>query len=107
MDSSNLFVGWRSCTFHRVVAQEKAGYFKFEPTSDGGFDQPLRISVTDNYGGMINISGAKPSASQYKPFKCIRLSYGEYSNYDAIKLANNKMLKLFYYDGYFYLKVTT
>jgi hypothetical protein len=38
MDSSNLFVGWRSCTFHRVVAQEKAGYFKFEPTSDGGFD---------------------------------------------------------------------
>jgi hypothetical protein len=67
----------------------------------------VRISVTDNYGGMINISGAKPSTSQYKPFKCIRLSYGEYTNYDAIKLANNKMLKLFYYDGYFYLKVTT
>ena len=92
--------------FYRVVAQDKAGYFKFKPTSTG-IDQPLRISVTDNYGGMINISGATPSASQYKPFKCIRLSNGEYSNYDAIKVANNKMLKLFYYDGYFYLKVTT
>ena len=92
--------------FYRVVAQDKAGYFKFKPSSDGK-DQPLRISVTDNYGGMINISGATPSASQYKPFKCIRLSNGEYTNYDAIKVANNKMLKLFYYDGYFYLKVTT
>ena len=107
MDTTNRIVGWRSESFHRVVAQATAGYFKFKPTSDGGFDQPLRISVTDNYGGMINISGAKPSSSQYKPFKCIRLSYGEYSNYDAMKLANNKMLKLFYYDGYFYLKVTT
>lgn len=63
--------------------------------------------VTDNYGGMINISGATPGASQYKPFKCIRLSYGEFTSYDAIKVANNKMLKLFYYDGYFYLKVAT
>ena len=106
MDNSNKFVGWRNETFHRVVAQGIAGYFKFKPTSTG-IDQPLRISVTDNYGGMINISGATPSASQYKPFKCIRLSNGEYTNYDAIKVANNKMLKLFYYDGYFYLKVTT
>ena len=105
-DNTNKIVGWRNETFHRVVAQGTAGYFKFKPTSTG-IDQPLRISVTDNYGGMINISGATPSGSQYKPFKCIRLSNGEYSNYDAIKVANNKMLKLFYYDGYFYLKVTT
>ena len=106
MDSTNQFVGWRNEAFHRVVAQATAGYFKFKPTRDG-FDQPLRISVTDNYGGMINISGATPSSAQYKPFKCIRLSNGEYTNYDAIKVANNKMLKLFYLDGYFYLKVTT
>lgn len=106
LDNNNKVVGWRNETFHRIVTQATAGYFKFKPTSTG-IDQPLRISVTDNYGGMINISGATPTASQYKPFKCIRLSNGEYTNYDAMKVANNKMLKLFYYDGYCYLKVTT
>ena len=110
LGGENTITGWKELRsdspFHRVVAQGIAGYFKFKPTSTGT-DQSLRISVTDNYGGMINISGATPSSSQYKPFKCIRLSNGEYTNYDAIKVANNKMLKLFYHDGYFYLKVTT
>ena len=110
LGGENTIIGWKELRsdspFHRIVVQGVAGYFKFKPTSNG-IDQSLRISVTDNYGGMINISGATPTVSQYKPFKCIRLSYGEYSNYDAMKLANNKMLKLFYYDGYFYLKVTT
>ena len=110
LGGENTIIGWKELRsdspFYRAVVQGIAGYFKFKPTATG-IDQPLRISVTDNYGGMINISGATPSASQYKPFKCIRLSNGEYTNYDAIKVANNKMLKLFYYDGYFYLKVTT
>lgn len=110
LGGENTIIGWKELRsdspFYRIVTQGVAGYFKFKPTSNG-IDQSLRISVTDNYGGMINISGAKPTASQYKPFKCIRLSNGEYTNYDAIKVANNKMLKLFYYDGYFYLKVTT
>ena len=106
MDNTNKFVGWRKDSFHRIVTQGTAGYFKFKPTSTG-IDQPLRISVTDNYGGMINISGATPSSSQYKPFKCIRLSNGTYADYDAIKTTNNKMEKLYFYDGYFYLKVVS
>ena len=93
-------------SFYRIVTQGTAGYFKFKPTSTGK-EQPLRISVTDNYGGMINISGAIPSGSQYKPFKCIRLSNGAYADYDAIKTTNNKMEKLYFYDGYFYLKVVS
>ena len=107
MDTNNLFVGWRSSTFHRVVAQATAGYFKFKPTSDGGFEQPLRISVTDNYGGMIEISGNAPSQSQYKPFKCVRLSHGTYTDYNASNPANNKMEKLFFLDGYMFLKISS
>ena len=110
LGGENTIIGWKELRsdppFYRIVTQGIWGYFKFKPTSTGK-EQPLRISVTDNYGGMINISGATPSGSQYKPFKCIRLSYGEFTDYDAIKVANNKMLKLFYYDGYFYLKVAT
>ena len=93
-------------SFYRIVTQGTAGYFKFKPTANGK-DQPLRISVTDNYGGMINISGAISSSTQYKPFKCIRLSNGTYADYDAIKTTNNKMGKLYFYDGYFYLKVVS
>ena len=93
-------------SFYRIVTQGTAGYFKFKPTASGK-EQPLRISVTDNYGGMINISGATPSNTQYKPFKCIRLSNGTYTDYDAIKTTNNKMEKLYFYDGYFYLKVVS
>ena len=107
MDANNLFVGWRSSTFHRIVTQATAGYFKFKPTTDGGFEQPLRISVTDNYGGMIEISGNAPSQSQYKPFKCVRLSHGTYTDYNASNPANNKMEKLFYFDGYMYLKISS
>ena len=107
MDTNNLFVGWRSCTFHRVVAQATAGYFKFKPTSDGGFEQPLRISATDNYGGMIEISGNAPTQTQYKPFKCVRLSHGTYTDYNASNPANNKMEKLFFLDGYMYLKIAS
>lgn len=106
MDSSNKVIGWRKDSFHRIVTQGTAGYFKFKPTLTG-IDQPLRVTVTDNYGGMINISGATPSGTQYKPFKCIRLSNGAYSYYDAIKTTNNKMEKLYFYDGYFYLKVVS
>ena len=93
-------------SFYRIVTQGTGGYFKFKPTANGK-DQPLRISVTDNYGGMINISGAANSNAQYKPFKCIRLSNGTYADYDAIKTTNNKMEKLYFYDGYFYLKVVS
>ena len=107
MDANNLFVGWRSSTFHRIVTQATAGYFKFKPTTDGGFEQPLRISVTDNYGGMIEISGNAPSQSQYKPFKCVRLSHGTYTDYNASNPINNKMEKLFYFDGYMYLKISS
>ena len=108
LGGENTIIGWKELRsdspFHRIVTQGTAGYFKFKPTSTG-IDQSLRISVTDNYGGMINISGATPSSTQYKPFKCIRLSNGTYTNYDAIKTTNNKMEKLYFYDGYFYLKV--
>ena len=108
LGGENTIIGWKELRsdspFYRIVTQGVAGYFKFKPTSTG-IDQPLRISVTDNYGGMINISGATPSVSQYKPFKCIRLSNGTYADYDAIKTTNNKMEKLYFYDGYFYLKV--
>ena len=110
LGGENTITGWKEIRsdspFYRIVTQGIAGYFKFKPTSTG-IDQPLRISVTDNYGGMINISGATPSGSQYKPFKCIRLSNGTYADYDAIKTTNNKMEKLYYYDGYFYLKVVS
>ena len=100
--------GWQkiSAGHYRIITQGTAGYFKFKPCDNPKL-QGIRISVTDNYGGMIDISGVTPTQTQYKPFKCIRLSHGDYTNYDAIKLANNKMLKLFYYDGYFYLKVTS
>ena len=100
--------GWQkiSAEQHCIITQGTAGYFKFKPCENPTL-QGIRISVTDNYGGMIDISGVRPTQTQYKPFKCIRLSNGEYTNYDAIKVANNKMLKLFYYGGYFYLKVTT
>jgi hypothetical protein len=107
MDSTNKIIGWRNESFHRVVAQATAGYFKFKPTNDGGFDQPLRIAVTDNYGGMIEISGSAPSQDQYKPFKCVRLSNGTYASYDAANTTNNKMKKLYLYDGYMYLQVET
>ena len=110
LGGENTIIGWKELRsdspFYRAVVQGVAGYFKFKPTSNG-IDQSLRISVTDNYGGMINISGATPSSAQYKPFKCIRLSNGTYTNYDAIKTTNNKMEKLYYYDGYFYLKVVS
>ena len=105
LDSNNKVIGWRNESFHRAVAQATAGYFKFKPTSDGGFDQPLRISATDNYGGMIEISGNAPSQTQYKPFKCVRLSNGTYASYDATNPTNNKMKKLYLYDGYMYLQV--
>ena len=107
MDTNNLFVGWRNCSFHRIVTQATAGYFKFKPTSDGGFEQPLRTSITDNYGGMIEISGSAPSQTQYKPFKCVRLSHGTYTDYNASNPANNKMEKLFFLDGYMYLQVAS
>ena len=110
LGGENTIIGWKELRsdspFYRIVTQGVAGYFKFKPTPNG-MDQPLRISVTDNYGGMINISGATPSSSQYKPFKCIRLSNGTYADYDAIKTTNNKMEKLYFYDGYFYLKVVS
>lgn len=106
-NATNQIVGWRNESFHRVVAQATAGYFKFKPTSDGGFDQSLRISATDNYGGMIEISGSSPSQDQYKPFKCVRLSNGTYASYDAANTTNNKMKKLYLYDGYMYLQVET
>ena len=110
LGGENTITGWKELRsdspFYRIVTQGIAGYFKFKPTSNG-IDQPLRISVTDNYGGMINISGATPTSAQYKPFKCIRLSNGTYTDYDAIKTANNKMEKLYFYDGYFYLKVVS
>jgi hypothetical protein len=93
--------------FYRVVAQDKAGYFKFKPSSDGGNEQPLRTTATDNYGGMIEISGNAPSQDQYKPFKCVRLSNGTYASYDAANPTNNKMKKLYLYDGYMYLQVET
>jgi hypothetical protein len=93
--------------FYRVVAQDKAGYFKFKPSSDGGNEQPLRATATDNYGGMIEISGNAPSQTQYKPFKCVRLSNGTYASYDAANTTNNKMKKLYLYDGYMYLQVET
>ena len=108
LGGENTIIGWKELRsdspFYRIVTQGVAGYFKFKPTPNG-IDQPLRISVTDNYGGMINISGATPSTTQYKPFKCIRLSNGTYADYDAIKTTNNKMEKLYFYDGYFYLKI--
>lgn len=107
MDTTNHIIGWRNESFHRAVAQATAGYFKFKPTSDGGFDQSLRISATDNYGGMIEISGNSPSQDQYKPFKCVRLSNGTYASYDAANTTNNKMKKLYLYDGYMYLQVET
>ena len=93
--------------FYRVVAQDKAGYFKFKPSSDGGNEQPLRATATDNYGGMIEISGNAPSQDQYKPYKCVRLSNGTYASYDAANTTNNKMKKLYLYDGYMYLQVET
>lgn len=93
--------------FYRVVAQDKMGYFKFKPSSDGGNEQPLRATATDNYGGMIEISGNAPSQDQYKPFKCVRLSNGTYASYDAANTTNNKMKKLYLYDGYMYLQVET
>ncbi len=93
--------------FYRAVAQDKAGYFKFKPSSDGGNEQPLRTTATDNYGGMIEISGNVPSQDQYKPYKCVRLSNGTYASYDAANTTNNKMKKLYLYDGYMYLQVET
>ena len=72
LGGENTIIGWKELRsdppFYRIVTQGIWGYFKFKPTSTGK-EQPLRISVTDNYGGMINISGATPSGSQYKPFK--------------------------------------
>ncbi len=91
---------------YRIITQATAGYFKFKPCANPK-EQGIRISVTDNYGGMIDISGVTPTSTQYKPFKCVRLSNGAYANYDAKNTTNNKMQKLFYFDGYMYLQVTT
>ena len=108
LGGENTIIGWKELRsdppFYRIITQGVAGYFKFKPTSTG-IDQSLRITVTDNYGGMINISGATPSNTQYKPFKCIRLSNGTYTKYDAIDITNNKMEKLYFYNGYLYLKI--
>lgn len=92
--------------YHRIISQGAAGYFKFKATNNPQIQQ-LRITATDNYGGMIDISGNVATQTQYKPFKCIRLSNGAYSSYDATSLTANKIQKLFYFDGYFYLQISS
>ena len=97
--------GWRvmaGAKHHRIVTQATGGYFKFKICTDP-FSQPMRIIATDNYGGRIEITGA--NSTSYKPFKCVRTSHGTYSSYDASNSTNNKMQKLYLYDGYFYLEV--
>ena len=97
--------GWRvmaGAKHHRIVTQATGGYFKFK-ICDDPFSQPMRIIATDNYGGRIEITGAK--STSYKSFKCVRTSHGTYSSYDASNPTNNKMQKLYLYDGYFYLEV--
>ena len=91
---------------YRIITQDKAGYFKFKPCSNPTL-QGIRITATDNYGGMIDISGVTPNQTQYKPFKCVRLSHGTYTDYSASNPTNNKMEKLFYFDGYMYLKISS
>ena len=97
--------GWRimaGTKHHRIVTQTTGGYFKFKICTDPK-SQPMRIIATDNYGGRIEITGA--NSTSYKPFKCVRTSHGTYSSYDASDPTNNKMKKLYLYDGYFYLEV--
>ena len=97
--------GWRimaGTKHHRIVTQTTGGYFKFKICTDPK-SQPMRIIATDNYGGRIEITGA--NSTSYKPFKCVRTSHGTYSSYDASNPTNNKMQKLYLYDGYFYLEV--
>ena len=90
--------------FYGIITQEKDGYFKFKPCSDPK-TQGIRITATDNYGGMIDISGVAPTQTQYKPFKCVRLSHGTYTDYNASNPTSNKMEKLFFLNGYMYLKI--
>jgi len=79
-------------------------YVKFKPSVTA-------ISVADIYGGKIEILGASKSVSNpdYKTVKVVRLSYGDWSSYDATQVpsvVHTKIGELYYYptDEYYYLK---
>lgn len=70
------------------------------------------ISVTDIYGGKIDIIGANNSTANptYKTAKVVRFSYGDWSSYDAAQAPTSvraKIGELYYYpvDNYYYLKL--
>ena len=89
---------------HRLVVQDTAGYVKIKaPTRDDEF----KITVSDNYGGSIEITGMIASNSEYKPFKVVRTSNGNWYSHDASDTTNNKIQKVYYYDGYLYILLVT
>ena len=99
--------GWKEIatkSYHRVVVQGTSGYAKIKaPTKDN----ELKITVTDNYGGSIEITGMTTTNAEYKPFKAIRTSNGNWYSDNAGNAGNNKIQKVYYYDGYLYVLLAT
>lgn len=80
-------------------------YVKFKPSI-------TTVSVIDIYGGKIEILGASKASANpdYKTVKVVRLSYGDWSSYDATQVpsvVHTKIGELYYYptDEYYYLKL--
>lgn len=105
----NLFssLTWKdnkTTSHHRLVVQGTAGYAKIKAPNR---DNELKITVTDNYGGSIEITGMATTNSTYKPFKVVRTSNGNHLSYNADDTNNNKLQKVYYYDGYLYVLFAT
>lgn len=96
----------RSAVTHTFNTQDgKAKYLKLKLNSS-------TISIVDIYGGKIEILGANNSGANpdYKTVKVVRVSYGDWSSYDATQAPSAlsaKIGSLYYYptDNYYYLQL--
>ena len=77
-----------------------APIYKIKPS---GTNHISKISMVDLYGGCILITGSAVS-SEYKPFKVVRLSNGNWESYYPSLTGANKLDKVYYDGSFIYVK---
>ena len=90
--------------YFRVTTQT-AGYFKFRAMDVNEEENENYITLTDHFGGHIEIYGGLRTQDSYKSYKAVRTSWGDWNSFQPTYSQYHKMEKLYLYDGYLYLKV--
>ena len=90
--------------FFRVTTQT-AGYLKFRAMDVNEEENENYITLTDHFGGHIEIYGGLRTQDSYKSYKAVRTSWGDWNSFQPTYSQYYKMEKLYLYDGYLYLKV--